>query len=432
LTLNPKIISTRGYIDKNSDSKKSSELFCPNELINPFNSRFSDPMRQIMTLKQTSHIVPTDSQSKPLVGSGFERNVKSFLGKDFVIEAKDNGHVESIDKKNKLLVVRYDDGFQEVINLDNQISKNSASGFYISNILKTELKAKDKFKKGDILAKNEDFFKGEKDDVVFSVGTLAKVAIVPLSDTLEDSSLVTERFADKMNSEIIYKEPTNFNINTNISFIAKVGDEVKVGDPLVKFESNIDSKQGLDILEKIGKEYKETISELVSNTKRAKVSGKIEDIKIYFNKDLESFTPSVKKIIKDYISGIKEKYEKINSLKLKEPPNIILPSISKINSERIMNEIVDGVLIEFYISHKSGLTIGDKITMQSACKTIISKTFPSNKEPYSEYNKDEKIDVIFSPLSIVSRMTIDLLNLLFTGKVLIELKKQIKDIIEKD
>ena len=89
-------------------------------------------------------------------------------------------------------------------------------------------------KKGKTLARNEDFFKGE-DDMLTS-GTLAKCAIMTLDRTLEDSSLVTEKFAKKMSSNITMEKTITFKPNTNIINIAKIGSHVKAGDPLIVFE----------------------------------------------------------------------------------------------------------------------------------------------------------------------------------------------------
>ena len=145
---------------------------------------------------------------------------------------------------------------------------------------------------------------------------------------------------------------------------------------------------------------------------------------------MDEFSPSLQKIIKNYIKEVKEKRDKIKSLNTSEPPNIILPSVEKVNSDRIMNTDVDGVLIEFYISHENETGVGGKLTMQAACKTIVSKVIPEGQEPFSEFRPDENIDVLFSPLSIISRMTLDLISLTAVGKVIIELKRKVKDIWE--
>lgn len=54
---------------------------------------------------------------------------------------------------------------------------------------------------------------------------------------------------------------------------------------------------------------------------------------------------------------------------------------------------------------------------------------PSDKHPYAD-KKDEEIEAILSPLSIVSRMVPDVYQMMLGNKVLIELKRKIKDIVK--
>lgn len=66
----------------------------------------------------------------------------------------------------------------------------------------------------------------------------------------------------------------------------------------------------------------------------------------------------------------------------------------------------------------------------TALKTVISDVIPSTQHPYTKDNKDEEIEAILSPLSIVSRMVPDVYQMMMGNKVLIELKRQIKDIVK--
>jgi DNA-directed RNA polymerase beta subunit len=221
---------------------------------------------------------------------------------------------------------------------------------------------------------------------------------------------------------------------TKIDKIVKIGDHVKIGDPLAIFETVFDDPDAINLVEKIGEKFKEDIKELSLTTKKANYSGEIIDIKIYYNRDIEEFTPSVQKIIKNYLKDIKEKQKKIDSLKLAERPNIYLPITEKYENEtegKIKNHDVDGLLIEFYIRHADKMHLGDKITFQGACKTIVTETLKDSEAPFSEYNKEIPIDAIFSPLSLVTRMLIDLPTNLLGNKALIGLKEKVKELYEK-
>jgi len=71
---------------------------------------------------------------------------------------------------------------------------------------------------------------------------------------------------------------------------------------------------------------------------------------------------------------------------------------------------------------------GDKLTFNTALKGVISKLLKQEEAPTSEYRSEEKVEAILSSTGVISRMTSDVFSLLFSNKVLIELKKQIKEI----
>ncbi len=429
LTYNPKLKGVRGYIDANKKDLHSTELFSANELVSSFTMRNSDPPRQSMTTKQSSHLVPTNHQDAPMVGSGVEKTLPFLMSRDFIFVALQDGKV--LDSGDGFLIIQYKDGTNDIINLSNQISKNASSGFYTSNVLTPLVKPGGTFKKDDILAKNDTFFKGDKKEVLFSTGTLAKVAMIPKGDTLEDSSLITDVFSEKLYSPIIMKEIMVFSTTTNIEKMVKVGEEVKTGQNLVKFETIPDDQSGIDLLSGIGDEFQNAITDLAKNTKRSRYSGKVVDIRIYYNREISEFTPSLQKLINDYIRTVKSAKKRIDSLNLAQPPNIILPSVDLIKSDRILNTTVSGILIELYIQHDNRNDVGSKITLESASKTVVSKIIPRGEEPFSEFRPDEPIDVIFSPLSVVSRMTMDIMSLMFAHKVLKELKRTVQKIYEE-
>ena len=104
------------------------------------------------------------------------------------------------------------------------------------------------------------------------------------------------------------------------------------------------------------------------------------------------------------------------------------PIVNQYNTIKGRYKGVD-VLIEFYIEHDDVLGVGDKVALYSANKQIISELIPSGYEPFSELRPDEEISLLSSPGTISRRMTISSLTVAAAGKVLIELKRKIKEII---
>lgn len=73
-----------------------------------------------------------------------------------------------------------------------------------------------------------------------------------------------------------------------------------------------------------------------------------------------------------------------------------------------------------------------KTTSYTALKGIVCDIIPEGQEPYSEYRPNEEISSFLSPISIWSRMTASILVVGWGNKVLIEMKRKLKDMYEKN
>jgi DNA-directed RNA polymerase beta subunit len=102
--------------------------------------------------------------------------------------------------------------------------------------------------------------------------------------------------------------------------------------------------------------------------------------------------------------------------------------MTQIQYNKLFGQEFDGVLLQFFVSHVDECTVGDKISAQVALKGVISQVLGDDQRPYTEGDKEDPIDLIVSPMSVVSRMTVDLFFNLYANKVLVELKKKCKKI----
>jgi RNA polymerase Rpb2, domain 6 len=432
LTYDPSIKNTRGFLDTDRKTKNdSTNMYGPAELLSSFTGRHADPPRVGMQTTQQKHIIPTTKQSKPLFGSGVEKTVAYILNDDFVFRAKQDGTVQSIDEENEIAVIKYKDGTMDVIDLSENLAKNSNGGFYLANKKELIVKVGQKFKAEDILAKNPSYFLGDKpNDITYTTGKLCKVAISSADYTYEDSSIITESLSSDLSTKITMKKDLTLGVNANIDFIVKKGDRVKTGDPLVVYENSFEDASLNQLLDKLGSDFNQTISELSKNKVSSKYTGKIVDVVMYYNKDIEEFSPSVQKVLKEYIDDSNKKRNAVHAV-TNDVSSVKLNPVSKQKSVKIKGNEVDGLLIEIYIEYVDELGVGDKITYYTALKTIVSDVIKSGEEPFSEFSPDENIEAIMSPLSIVSRMTIDIFNALYLNKALVHLKKEVGNIYGK-
>lgn len=382
-----------------------------------------------MSVTQGMHIMPTKVQHNYLFGTGLDKTLSGLVSQDFSYKAIEDGVVTGIDEKNKLVFLKYSDGTKAAIDISNKSVKNSASGFFVENklILNKKIKVGSKFKKGNALAVNEQFFKEDMDGSNgFSGGRLTKVALMSIASTFEDSSPIIETLKHELASEIITEKQTSLKENSNIISIVKIGDKINVNDPLIIFEEVGDTaKEALDALDRSFKQVEGTDLEHIGrNVVKSKYSGVIVDIKLHYNCNLDSpeLQPSLKEYTLDYIKKNKKREKLLEGNR--DDELIELPSTNRIMSEKILGTDINGVLLSFYIQHEELNSIGSKISFFSACKGIVSEVIPDEVAPLSDHKPEYPIETFLSPMSVIARNLPDVMLIGFTNKVLIELKEQ--------
>jgi hypothetical protein len=442
LTVNPNIISTKGYVQVSDTKDKikslsTSQLASGAEAALAFSMTSDEPERVAMASAQSRHTLACIGSDRNLVYTGFEKVLPHIIGDTFVFKAKNDGKVEKIDDKNNIMILRYVDGKTDIVNLNAEIGKNSGAGFFISNKLSPLVKAGDVFVKGKLVAHNAEFFTIDKrtGDSVYMAGPLARIAFRYGSKTFEDSSIISKRLADKMASHIAKKKDIVLGFNSNIDYLVKKGQEIKVNDPLIVFDTSHDDELTNKLLDRIKDDYIDAIIESSKTNLISKLNGVVEDIKIYYTVPKEELSKSARQVIefyeKDNADRLKEisKIEgvDINTITLTEVEKIIPGSTGKVKGVKVGK----GILIEIYIKYKDEFGIGDKSTSFIACKTITGDVWEPGQEPYLLSNHADKVDIFLGVLSVGARMTHSLVKTSQSQAVLVGMKPNIKDLFNK-
>ena len=181
-----------------------------------------------------------------------------------------------------------------------------------------------------------------------------------MPETFEDSSIVTEKVVENLSSEIIAERSVTLNKTSRIIKMANIGDKVKVHDPLVIFEDLGDGDESsiLKDLSKLDSDSQDFINEYARSVAKAKYSGEIVDIQVYYNCDLEVMHPTLRSFVDRYCKGNAIKAKIIEGGRSDEI--VKLPSIEKIESTKILGNEVDGVVIQFFIKYTDKFKVGDK------------------------------------------------------------------------
>ena len=257
-------------------------------------------------------------------------------------------------------------------------------------------------------------------------GVLARVAACGLDQTYEDASVISQNLSEKLASEVIEQSALGLTADSNLISIKKVGDKVKVGEPLAIFESSLESKEISSLLSKLDTDTKSALEANARNSKLSKYEGTIVDIEVFYDKPIEEYSESLQKLIKSYIKDVEatnKAYSEVRSDQLVRRKDTEIAKYSKAKGVPF-----EGVMINFYISHLLDYSCGDKITYDVALKSIVSRIIPQNETPVSEYRPDKPIDACTSPYGIVNRKVPDVFYLGYTNKALIGLKERVEEI----
>lgn len=340
------------------------------------------------------------------------------------------------------MIAKYKSGKTQAIDLSPNIVKNSGGGFFLSNVLKSDLKVGDKFKTNDVLAYHKDFFTNNRfNKCRMNIGTLTKVAICSTYNTYQDGTYITKKLSEEAASEMCFLKSVVIGKNSNVEYIINKGDKISIGDSLIRFDTSYEDDSLNALLASMSDESKESLLANSRNDVQSKYSGVIEDIKIYAAVDLDEMSPTLKAIVQKYYRGIEnkkkflEKYDSESKNSIVKCGILVNEASHKVKPNMygvIKGENVeDSVLIEFYIKHSEQLEIGSKIACYSALKNTIDEIIVEGYEPYSEFRPEEEIGTIIASNSILKRMTPSIEYVALGNKCLIELKRSLKVLWDK-
>ena len=435
LVADPKIESVRGYTSPAGVDEDYNDLQLASfsELFTPGTVSHDDAIRTAIATSQTSHIVSTAVAEPAIISNGADEIAAGSLSDEFAVVAQDDGKV--IEIADGYMIVQYANGKKQAIEIQDRYHSNPSSGFYVNNKLVSNFLVNDQFKKNDILAYHEKFFTKGIDGVVrMNLGPLAKVAFMSTYFTYEDSGMMTESLSKKLATSITMCETIKLDATANVEKIAKVGDEVEVGDPLVVLGLGDTGDKSVDnFLRAFRADSDSSILDSAKRTFTAKHAGRIVDIKIFTIKSMDNLSPSLYDIISEHYANnakrkrILDKHDSTNSVykldTLYDRPT------GPLKGQTIKGVSTD-VLIEVYIEHEDFQSVGDKLVAFAASKQVIGDMVPLGQEPYAESTPDEEISVFVSCRSVLNRMIPSILTTAAGNKVLIETKKAIRKIWE--
>ena len=240
----------------------------------------------------------------------------------------------------------------------------------------------------------------------------------------EDSAIISNRLSQNLMSQVVVQKSVLLDEKTNVYNLIKKGKHVDVGDTLMIIQNAFDEEDANALLRNItDTDYVSTVGRVPI---KSKITGTVQDIKIYRSCNLEDMSDSLKKIVSDYDSEIRRlrRAAKGSESGLDLEPDYKLPPTGKLKNSP------NHVLIEFYLRYDDRMSIGDKIVYYSALKGVVKDIFPEGDEPKSDFRPNEHIDAMMSVESINARMVGSIISTGYINKILIELARKSREIMD--
>lgn len=427
VTIDKNITGKRGLIKESRlEDMNTTKSLSMTEALTPYGTTHDDPFRTAMTFVQTSkHSMRAKKQSPLLITNGADEALPYLCSDMFSFKAKKAGEVIEVTKD--YMVIKYKDDTKDFIDLRENIKKNSDGGVFEVLKLDTDLKVGSKVKENQIVAYDKKSFVNNtgSGNLSASVGILSKVAILETDEGYEDSAIISNRLSENLMSEVVIQKPVLIEASTNVYKMIKKGKEINVGDTLMVIQNSFDDEDANILLKNITDE--EVVSTLGRIPITSKITGVVQDIKIYRSCELEDMSDSLRKIVSSYESEIKKLKkagkDSINGVEYELEPTYKLPPTGKLKNSP------NHVLIEFYLKYDDKMSVGDKIVYYSALKGVVKDIFAEGKEPRSKFRPDEPIDAMLSAESINARMVGSIINTGCINKILIELARKSREIM---
>lgn len=267
------------------------------------------------------------------------------------------------------------------------------------------VKVGSKFKAGDVLAYNSAFFEPDvfnPNQVNWKLGKYVNVILVEGTDVLEDSSAISEKVAADMMSNTTEIHNITGRFDQAIRELVKVGDTVTADDPLCVIEEALTANNST-----FSSDTYATLQDIASQVPKAKVSGTVDRIEVFYNGDFEDMSESILEVVK--------KGDRMRKREAKASPDMQAET-GRVNATmRIKGNPVelDTVVIRVYITHKVPAYGGDKFVFANQMKSTIRRVMTGINR--TEDGKD--IDAIFGKKSIDNRIVLSVYQIGTTVKI---------------
>lgn len=336
---------------------------------------------------QHSHGIACDNYSPSPVRTGFEETIAHKVDEGFATTSKKPGKVKAINHDG--LIVEYDDGTSEGVMLGRRFG--ASSGMTIPHDMTTNLKVGDVFEKDAVLSYHAGFFRPDRFDpkvVRWMNGTLARVALMESRQTHEDACSISKEFSGRFSTRVTTPKRIVVAFDQHVRNLVEIGSHIGHSDPVCLIEDAITADRGL-----FSEDTLNTLKTLSAQSPRAKVSGTIDHIEVFYHGDKEDMNESLRAVADKSDDRMRKKRRSAGK-------SVFTGQVDegyRINGDPLL---MDTAVIVVYITHDVQMGVGDKAVFGNQLKTIVSEVFSYGVKTES----GQEIDAIFGAVSIFNRI----------------------------
>lgn len=298
-----------------------------------------------------------------MVRTGYESVIGMRTSEMFAKVAKEDGEVIGINEKG--ITVRYKSGKEQGYPLG--ILYGRAEGSTYPHTLVTDLKVGQKFKKDDYLTYNTSYF--QKDPIlpggmVYKGSLMARVALVELPETYEDSSTISQTLSERLRAKTTKVKEYTVSFKQNVTSVVKVGQKLRPEDILMEIEDEITASDN-----SFSSGSLQILSDRSKNAPRAGYVSVVSDIEVIYHGQLD-----------DMSASLKELTIKSNKAKATEAKSRLLPvATGQTDSEFTVDGVplaANKAVIRIYLNISDSASTGDKVVYGAQLKSVIGEVMP--------------------------------------------------------
>lgn len=338
---------------------------------------------------QNNHSVACTGYKANYVRTGYEHIVSRRAGTGFSNIAKDDGTVTSVSAEG--IIVKYKDGTEEGYQLGRRYG--NSGGLTLAHEMTTNLTVGQKFKKDSVLTYHPGFFDKDRFDpsnVVFKMGTVARVALLESKKTHEDASSISKELASRLQTKTTKVKDVVISFDQKVSNVVTANTAVVHDTVLCMIEDKTTANSNL-----FDEASLNTLRLLSSQAPTAKVNGILERVEVYYNGDKEDMHESIRTLATASDRNFSMRFRAQGKTAMTGEVD---------ESFRVEGEplLLDTVCIRFYITSDISHGVGDKVVFSNQLKSVVSEIMENEVKTET----GETVDAIFGAQSVFNRIVV--------------------------